>query len=101
MPRRMTTSTKVGISLATFAFITLVLFIVLSSPVETIFGLIEDQASDMNITKDVNPLIANFRTVFGLTFVFSLVGLIAWALFASHAEEYEETVDEYGRRFYR
>jgi len=82
--------TKASIGLATFSFINLVLFIVLSTPVGNIFTMVEDQAEDMGVDADVQPLITSFRTVFGLMFVLSGVGLIVWFFLGSHEEEYEE-----------
>jgi len=89
---------KTSVGLITFAFITLVLFIVLSSPIATIFDMIDDEAEDMNVSADVSPIISTFRTVFGMMFVLSMIGLGVWFFLGSHEEEYEQTVDERYRR---
>jgi len=83
-----------SVGLITFAFITLVLFLVLSSPITTIFDMVDDEADKMNVSGDVTPIIGTFRTVFGLMFVLSMIGLGVWFLLGSHREEFEETVDE-------
>jgi len=82
--------TRASVGLATFGFINLLLFIVLSSPVTTIFDMIDQEGQDMGVDSDVTPLINAFRTVFGLMFIFSMVGLIIWFFLGAHEEEYEE-----------
>jgi len=86
----MTNWTKASIGLATFSFINLVLFITFSTPIGTIFTLIEDQSTEMGIDADVHPIISSLRTVFGLMFVLSGAGLIVWFFLGSHREEFEE-----------
>jgi len=83
-------SAKASISLGTFAFINLVLFIVLSTPIGDIFNMLETEADNQGVNADVTPIIETFRTIFGLMFVFSMVGLIIWFFLGSHEEEYEE-----------
>jgi len=91
---------RTAVALATFGFINLVLFIVLSSPMNSIFGLVEDQAEEMEIEDDVDPIINVWRTVFGFVFVASMVGLIVWFFLGSHEEEFEEyTNDSWQRRY--
>ena len=85
---------RASVGLITFAFITLVLFIVLSSPITTIFDLIDDEATQMDVDSDVTPIISTFRTVFGLSFVLSMIGLAVWFALGAHEEEFEQTVDE-------
>jgi len=80
---------KGAIGLAVFAFINLVLFIVLSNPFGLIMDIISAEATNMNIASDVNPFLNNFRTVFGIVFVFSFVGLIVWFILGAHRQEYE------------
>lgn len=81
---------KASVSLGTFAFINLVLFIVLSSPISSIFSMLDDEAENHGVQADTAQLIENFRIVFGLIFVLSMVGLIIWFLLGSHEEEFEE-----------
>jgi hypothetical protein len=81
-----------SIALATFAFINLVLFLALSSPFNLIMDTIDDQADnpESDVADDVTPIITSLRTVFGLIFVLSLIGLIVWFILGSHEEEFEE-----------
>lgn len=82
-----------AVGLATFGFITLVLFIVLSSPFGTLTDLIEEQADSdhLNVQSgNVTMYLNNFKMVFGLTFVMSMCGLIVWVFLGSHEKEYEE-----------
>jgi len=83
-------SMKAGISLATFGFINLVLFITLSTPVGQIFTMLETEGESQGVNADVTPLIEIFRTVFGMMFVLSMVGLVIWAFLGAHEQEYEE-----------
>jgi len=86
----MTSWARTSVAIVTFGFINLVLFIVLSSPMGSIFGLVEEQAEEMGIEDDVNPMINIWRTVFGFTFVASMIGLVVWFFLGAHEEEYEE-----------
>ena len=89
MPR--TTAAAVG--LATFAFINVVLFIVLAHPYGMLTDIIIEQAnpSHLNVTSgNVTAYLTNFQIVFGLMFLFSIVGLIIWFLLGSHELEGEE-----------
>lgn len=81
-----------SVALATFGFITLVLFIVLSAPFTFLMDTIHDEAGNpaVDVADDVRPIINNLRLIFGLTFVFSMVGLVIWFLLGSHEEEYEQ-----------
>ena len=81
---------KISIGLATFAFINLVLFLTLSQPMDLIFSTIHNLSNQTNVSGDVFPFITMFRTIFGLTFVLSMGGLILWFFLGSHREEYEE-----------
>jgi hypothetical protein len=92
---------RTSVAIVTFGFVNLVLFIVLSTPIGNIFGLVEDQADEMGISGDVDPIINMWRTVFGFTFVASMIGLIVWFFLGSHEEEYEEYSlnDQWQRRY--
>lgn len=90
----MTSWARQSVGLITFAFITMVLFIVLSAPMATIFGMIDEEAEKMDIDDDVSPIIATYAIVFGMVFVLSMFGLGVWFFLGSHQSEYEETVDE-------
>lgn len=81
---------KASIGLVVFAFINLVLFIVLSQPTTTIFNTVSDQSVKFHVDSQVNPIINMLRTVFGLTFVLSMVGLVVWFFLGSHEKEGEE-----------
>jgi len=82
-----------AVGLVTFGFINLVLFIVLSSPFGTLTDLIEEQADSSHLdvqSGNVTLYLNNFKTVFGLSFVLSMTGLVVWFFLGSHKEEYEE-----------
>lgn len=81
---------KVSIGLATFSFINLVLFLTLSSPMDTLLSTVHNLSNQTNVSADVAPFISMIRTIFGLTFVLSMGGLIIWFFLGSHREEYEE-----------
>jgi len=81
---------KASIGLATFGFINLALFIVLSSPFGQILDTISDESHELNIDDDVDPFLDIWRTVFGMTFVLSMFGLAVWFFLGSHRDEYEE-----------
>jgi len=85
---------KQSIGLATFAFINLVLFIVLSGPFGTIIATTEDAANDTldqdTIDRSITPFYGYLRTIFGLCFTFSMFGLILGIFLQSHKDEYEE-----------
>lgn len=82
---------KQSIGLSTFAFINLVLFITLSTPFNLLMDTIEEESTNpaTNVSAQVNPIINNFRTVFGLMFLFSMIGLIVWFFLGTHSSEYE------------
>ena len=88
---------KVSVGLAVFAFINLVMFIALSNPFETVLGYLEDQADiyDRNndnatVGDDIAGHYGMLRTVFGLTFVLSMVGLGVWFFLGAHEDEYQQ-----------
>ena len=88
---------KVSVGLAVFAFINLVMFIALSNPFETVLGYLEDQADiyDANdgsstVGDDIAGHYSMLRTVFGLTFVLSMVGLGVWFFLGAHEDEYQQ-----------
>jgi hypothetical protein len=83
---------RVAVGLATFGFINLVLFLVLSGPINVLFVTVTDLANNTNATVGarVYPLIQMLRTIFGLIFVLSMVGLIVWYFLGTHEEEYEQ-----------
>jgi len=83
-------SARTGISLATFGFINMVLFIVLSTPVGNLFTMLEEESEAQDVNADVTPIIEMFRIIFGMMFVLSMVGLVIWAFLGSHEKEYEE-----------
>lgn len=81
-----------AVGLITFGFINLILFIVLSSPFGTLTDLIEEQAGPAHMdvqSGNVTTYLNNFKTVFGLSFVLSMTGLIVWFFLGSHKEEFE------------
>lgn len=89
---------KVTIGLASFAFINLILFIVLANPFVNILTLLGDEAQLMDDTNvpafnydgHVAPVYRNLTTLFGLLFLLSFVGLIIWYFLGSHREEGED-----------
>jgi len=85
---------KQSIGLATFAFINLVLFIILSAPFSTIISTAEDAANDTldpsTVSDSITPFYGYLRTIFGLCFTFSMFGLILGIFLQSHRNEYEE-----------
>lgn len=88
----MARSVAAAVGLITFGFINLVLFIVLANPFGLLTDLIEEQADadHMNLTEyNISSYLNNFKTVFGLMFVFSMVGLIIWYFLGSHESEHE------------
>jgi len=86
---------KVSIGLIVFGFINFVLFIALSEPFGFITGLLETQANQLGIGSDVTPFLTMLSTIFGLTFVFSMVGLVIWFFLGGHEEEGEEYPEKY------
>lgn len=88
----MTGSGASGVGLVTFGFINLVLFIVLSAPFVTLTDLIEEQSDSSHLdvkSGNVTAYLNNFKTVFGLSFVLSMAGLIVWFFLGTHKEERE------------
>lgn len=81
---------KASIGLATFGFINLVLFIVLSGPFEQVLGTLSEESVKLGIEDDVNPFYDIWRTVFGVSFVLSMFGLAVWFFLGAHQSEYEE-----------
>jgi len=100
---------KASLGLATFSFINLVLFIVLSNPFNMILTKVDEEAQQIDDTNvpsfsysgKVAPFLNSLATLFGLMFLFSFVALIIWFFLGAHREEYEEYPqhDEFGRRF--
>lgn len=79
-----------AIGLATFGFINLVLFLVLNSPMEQIFGIVGNYSTQFGVASPMAPILSMLRVVFGLTFVLSMIGLIVWFFLGAHQEEYEQ-----------
>jgi len=80
--------TKASISLATFGFINMILFIAFSSPFTQITDMILSIATDLGIAGNVTPFILMLRNIFGIIFVLSMVGLIVWFILGAHEEEH-------------
>jgi len=88
---------KVSVGLGIFAFINLVMFISLSGPFETVLNYLEDEADiyDANdgsstVAQDMSGHYDMLRTIFGLTFVLSMVGLGVWFVLGAHQDEYQQ-----------
>lgn len=90
MPEEQQSWARMSIYLATFGFINLILFIVLSSPMGMIFDMIDEQSERLDVQADTVDFIDMFRTIFGLMFVFSMAGLVLWFFLGAHREEYEQ-----------
>ena len=84
--------TKTSMGLAIFGFINMVLFLTLSSPVATVFDMVENEANEYSeeVGNNVSGFIENLRTIFGLVFVFSMFGLALWFFLGSHRMEHSE-----------
>ena len=89
---------KVSIGLIVFAFINFVLFIAFSEPFGFIIDIITSEATQLGIESDVVPFLTMLSNIFGLIFVFSMIGLAIWFFLGGHAEEGEEYPKEYYRR---
>jgi hypothetical protein len=81
---------KQSIALATFGFITLVIFISMSMPFDFLMGTINNESIKAGVDSNVSPIITMIRNLFGLLFLLSMVGLIVWFFLGSHEDEYEE-----------
>lgn len=85
---------KQSLGLASFAFINLVLFIVISTPFNNILVMTEEVANDTLdqdvLDRSIAPFYGYLRTIFGLCFTFSMFGLILGFFLQSHKDEYEE-----------
>jgi hypothetical protein len=81
---------KQSIALATFGFITLVIFISMSMPFDFLMGTINNESIKAGVDSNVSPIITMIRNLFGLLFLLSMVGLIMWFFLGSHEDEYEE-----------
>lgn len=81
---------KASIGLAVFGFINLVLFIVLSQPTTIVFNTVQNESIKMGVSGNVIPILNMIRTVFGVTFVLSMVGLVIWFFLGSHQVEGED-----------
>ncbi len=81
-----------SISLGAFAAILIILFSVMTGPFNTVMDQIGDSAEKLDVEDEVDPFLSLYLTVFGLIFILSMIGLIAWYVLGSHREEYDEQV---------
>ena len=81
---------KASVGLATFGFINLVLFIVLSAPFGDLVDTISEESADLGVDSDVDPFLDIWRTIFGVSFVLSMFGLAVWFFLGTHREEFEQ-----------
>ena len=92
---------KASIGLAVFGFITITLFSVLSDPFVYLAdpdeGIISEQAQELGVDSDVTPFLTMIMTVFGFTFLSSVIGLVLWFFMGSHEEE--QDYYQGGRRY--
>jgi len=90
-----------SVGFATLAFITMVLFIVLSNPYDMLIDTVEDESQEYieqdTIDSSIAPFLNTLRMVFGLVFVLSMVGLVLGIFLKSHESEYEEYPEDYRR----
>lgn len=89
---------KQAIGFATFAFILMVIFIVMSNPFGMILDTVQNE-SDKAIESDtvntsITPFLTTLRTVFGLVFVLGMFSLLLGIFLKAHEEEYEEYPDD-------
>lgn len=80
---------RLSVTLISMSFIILVLFIVLSSPISTIFSMINDESEKMGVEDDVSPIITTYTTIFGMVFVLSMVSVGVYFLLGSHSDEFD------------
>ena len=92
---------KQAVGFATFSFILMVLFIVLSSPYELIIDTVENESNsyvDSNtVNSSITPFLNTLRTVFGLLFVLSMVSIFIGIFLKAHEDEYEEYPEQFRR----
>ena len=92
---------KQVIGFATFAFIFMILFIVLSRPYTMIVDMVQNESDthldEETVNHSITPFLGTLRTLFGLMFVLSFFGLILALFLVSHRDEYEEYPEEYRR----
>jgi len=89
---------KQSISLATLAFIAVVLFIALAQPFELLMDSIDDEVpkhiDDPGYNESITTTTTNLRTIFGLFFALALISYIIGAILLSHKDEGEEYIDQ-------
>ena len=87
---------KVSVGLAVFAFLNLMIFIAMSNPFETVLGYMEDQADiydnahGSHVSENISGHFNMLRTIFGMTFVLSMVALGVWFFLGAHEDEYQQ-----------
>lgn len=82
---------RASVALATFGFITLVLFLAFSGPFNNLVNTLSDESNEtLNNSGKAMYFYDMIKTVFGVVFVLAFTGLITWFLLGSHKEEYEE-----------
>lgn len=82
-----------AISLASLGFIFLVIFIVLSAPMGTIFDFLEDSADEAGYGDEVRAHTegdGGLRWLFGFLFVLFEIAAVIRAYVAANSETYEE-----------
>ena len=80
---------KSSVILISASFVTLVLFIVLSSPITTIFSMINDESEKIGVEGDVSPILTTYSTVFGMVFTLAMISIGVYFLLGSHSEEFD------------
>lgn len=92
---------KQSIVFGVFAFIIMVLFIVLSNPFNFVIDEVENESTgylDSETVDDhISPFLNTLRTIFGLVFVLGFFSLIIGIFLVTHKDEYEEYPEEYRR----
>lgn len=99
---------KASLGLAIFGFINLLLFIILSSPFNIVLNTLSDEAGNIAEYKwnesqgksvptgkslnnsGMHHFYGMLRTVFGVTFLLSMFGVIIWFFLGTHEEEFEQ-----------
>jgi len=93
---------KQAVGFATFSFILMVIFIVLSSPynmlLDTVKNESEEYVSSDTLDNSITPFLNTLRTIFGLLFALSMVSLVIGIFLKAHEDEYEEYPENYNRR---
>jgi len=93
---------KQGIGFATFSFILMVIFIVLSNPYTLLLDTVQNESDEYiesdTVNQSITPFLNTLRTVFGLLFVLSMFSIFLGIFLKSHEEEYEEYPDNFNRR---